>query len=391
MKIAKRILMILPDLNPCGVTSAAVNFCNGFAERGGQVDLLLMSDCSDVSQRGLARGIRVLRLKGTARWWNLSSDTVRKTKNPFKKACYLFLGGCKRLANRKNRWNALVFRNKKHFKGYDAAVAYRQSPACYRFALRNVEAARKVAFVHGELPFMGNISAWQPYVKEFDAVAFVSDGAKTGFLARYPAWTPKAFTVYNTVLPDEILRLAQLPCPMAFDSDRLNLVTVSYVQNTAKGTGRIPSICQKLKERYPNRFHWYVVGDGPDLAKCQRKAEKLDVTDHLTFLGACPNPFHYLSQADLCVFPTVTEAYPLILPESLTLGVPVIVSRYSAAEEMLSDGQTGLIAEQNSDAIFQKISSLFEDPALLAEFKKNCAAYRHDNDRSYRQFLDAIE
>jgi glycosyltransferase involved in cell wall biosynthesis len=391
MQINKRCLMVLTDVNMGGVTTAAINFCNGLVERGAQVDVLLLSDCPEASERGFAEGIRFLNLKGSARLWNLGPSTVRKMKNPVKKAWYLFLGGVKRIANKRNKWNAMVFCNKKRFTGYDAVIAYRQCPACYYFALHNVEAAKKVAFVHGELAFMGDISTWQPYMKEFDAVAYVSNGVKEGFIAAYPELAQNAVTVYNTFLVEEILRKAQLPCPVTFDRTRLNLVTVSRIENTMKGTGRIAPLCQKLKERYPNQFHWYVVGDGPDLAGCQKKAEKLGVTDHLTFLGASTNPFHYLAQADMCIFPTLTEAFPMVVVESLIVGVPVIASRYPAVAEVIVDGENGLIAEQNLDHILERITLLFEDRALLVEIKKNCAAYRYDNDRSYKQFLDAIE
>ncbi len=390
MNIDKKILVILPDVDPCGITEAAVSFCNGFAARGGQVDVLLMSDCPDVSERGFADGIRFLHLKGSAKWWNLDSTTLRKTKNPFKKVGFLFLGGLKRLANRKNRWNAVVFRNKKRFKGYDAAVAYSPSSACCRFALRNVQAAKKVAFVHGEAAFTDHVGTWQPYLKEFDVVAYVASGVKEGFIARYPELAKNAVIVYTPLPSEEIRQRAQIPCPVAFSGRRLNLVTVSFIRNTVKGTGRIPLICQKLKERFPDGFHWYVVGGGPDLAKCQKKANKLDVNDHLSFLGPNDNPTCFLAEADLCIVPSITEGYPLIVAESLILGVPVVAARFSAVTEMISEGKNGLIAEQITDGIFDTIARLLEDPALLSKLKENCVSYQYDNDRSYKQFLDAI-
>lgn len=390
MEINKRCLMILTDVNMGGVTTAAVNFCNGLHSRGAQVDVLVFSDCPDAGQRGFAEGIRILSLRGAARLWNLGPKMVRAARNPFKKAGYLLLGGVKRIANRKNRWNAMVFRDKKLFTGYDAVMAYRQCPACYYFALHNVEAAKKVAFVHGELAFMGDISTWQPFMKEFDAVAYVSDGVKKGFIQQYPELAANAVTVYNTFLIEEILRKAQLPCPVTFDGERLKLVTVSRIENTMKGTGRIAPLCRMLKDRYPERFRWYVVGDGPDLESCRADAAALDVTDHLIFLGSSPNPFHYLAQADMCVFPTFTEAFPMVVGESLIVGVPIIATRYPAVEEIVVNGENGLVAEQSVESLFEQISSLFEDPAKLASLKKACAAYEYDNDRSYRQFLDAI-
>lgn len=391
MQIKKRCLILLTDLNMGGVTTAAVNFSNGLYARGAQVDVLLMSEVENVSAFGFAEGIRILHMPKEGRLWNLTAGTIRKTKNPAKKMMYLCLGAVKKLYNKKRHWHELVFRDKIFFSGYDVVVAFRQCAPCYDFALNNVEAQKKVAFVHGDVAFMGDISTWQPLMRKFDAVAYVSDGVKDGFIRRYPELAENGVTVYNTFLTDEILRKSRLPCEAVFDRSRLNLITVSRVENAVKGTGRIAPICQMLKEKYPDQFHWYVVGDGPDLEACKKQAEELDVTDHLTYLGANRNPFSFMAQADICVFPTFTEAFQMVVGESLIVGIPVVATRYPAVTEIIVDGENGLIAEQSVESIVEKLEMLFDDRDLLSKIKQNCEDYEYDNDRSYRQFCDAIE
>ena len=391
MKIDKRCLVLLTDMTLGGVTTSAVNFCNGLVERGARVDILLMDVDSDTANRGFSDEIRILRLRGLARAWNLSSKRIRATRNPFKKLGLLALGLVKKIANKKKMWTGMVFGKKKWFTDYDVVVAYRQCYPTFHIALHNVDAPKKVAFIHGDLAFMGDVDTWQPWLKEFDAVAYVSDAVKEGFIRQYPELEKNAVTVYNTFLIDEILRKSQLPCDIVFDRERVNLVTVSRIEHDVKGTGRIAPVCRLLKEKYHGRFHWYVVGDGPDMAACKKQAEELEVTDCLTFLGAKNNPFHYLAQADMCVFPTFTEAFPMVVGESLILGVPVVTTRYPAAGEIIVDGQNGLIVEQSVESIYESVSRLLDDPDLFAELKRNCVAFEYDNDRSYRQFADAID
>lgn len=385
-----RCLVLLTDMNMGGVTTSAVNFCNGLCERGTQVDILLMSECQDVSKHGLSEKIRILQLGGWPGLWNLGIKTVRKAKNPVKKIGYLLLGGMKKLLDKKQLWVRVVFGNRKMFSGYDVVVAYRQCQPCYYFALHNVKAKKKVGFIHGDLAFMGDISTWQPLMPQFDAVAYVSDAVKDGFIRHYLELEKNAVTVYNTFQTEEIKRKAQLPCDVAFDLNRMNLVTVSRIENEVKGTGRIAPICQLLKERYPGRFHWYVVGGGRDLECCKSQAEALDLTDHLTFLGPRNNPFPVLAKADLCVLTTFTEAYPMVIGESLILGVPAVTTRYPAAEEIILDGCNGIIADQSIESVFEKISQLFDDRDLYSEIKKTCELFEYDNDRSYKQFWESI-
>ena len=391
MQIDKKCLILLTDLNMGGVTTAAVNFANGLYERGAQVDILLMSEASHASQVGFAEGIRLLQMPREIGLWNLTSKTIREEKHPVKKLAYACLGAVKKIVNRNGLWHKLIFGKKKYFSGYDVVVAFRQCSPCYGFALHNVDAKKKIAFVHGDLAFMGDISTWQPLMPAFDAVAYVSDGVKKGFIAQYPELEKNAVTVYNTFLTEEILQKAKMPCEVAFNGDHLNLITVSRVENAVKGTGRIAPICRMLKDKYPNQFHWYVVGGGPDLETCKKQAAELDVTDHLTYLGLQQNPFRFMSRADLCVFPTFTEAFPMVVGESLIVGIPVVATQYPAVTEIIVDGENGLIAEQSIESIFEKLTKLFDDRDLLLKIKQNCEKYEYDNDRSYAQFCNAIE
>ena len=390
MKDNKKNLMILTDLKMGGVTTSAVNFCNGLCERGAQVDVLVMSDYPNGAECAFSKKIRILHLNGIFKLWNLDPEMVRRTKNILKKVWYLFLGMIKKIANKKKLWTKLLFRDKKLFKGYDVVIAYRQCQPCYYVALHNVEAKKKIAFVHGDLSFMGDVSTWLPLALDFDSVAYVSNAVKDGFVQKYPELKKNAITVYNTFLTKEILCQSRRPCDTSFDCGKINLITVSRIENTMKGTGRIAPVCKLLKEKYPGKFHWYIVGDGPDLETCKAQSDALEVSDHLTYLGMRTNPFNLLSQADICVFTTFTEAFPMIVGECLIVGTPIVTTRYPAVTEMIEDGKHGLIAEQSEASIFEKLSKLFDNQKLLNDMKNNCLLYEYDNDRSYRQFGEAV-
>ena len=387
----KKYLMVLTDLGMGGVTTAAVNFCNGLCRHGAQVEVLIMTECSNLQDFGFCEDIKLLQLKGLSKLWNLGSNTIKSTKNIFKKALYLSLAVLKKVVNRKKLWTNIVFRKKYAFCGYDVAIAYRQCQPCYYFVLNNIEAKKKIAFVHGDLAFMGDISTWKVLAESFDAVAYVSNAVKEGFIREYPELSKNAVTIYNTFLTDEIIRKSKLECDIAYNNNKINLITVSRIENTLKGTGRIAPICKLLKERYPNKFHWYVVGDGPDLEKCNKQRESMNVADHLTFLGSRVNPFNYLAQADICVFTTFTEAFPMIVGECLIVGTPIVTTRYPEVAEIIEDYQNGLIAEQSEDSVFEKISELFENEELRKFIKSNCVSFEYDNERSYRQFWGSLE
>jgi len=387
---SRSFFIILTDMGMGGVTTAAVNFCNGLYERKNKVDVLVMDDRCSGEEVRFADGINVFHLKGKDRLWNLNPVTIKREQNTIKRLFLSVLGVFKKLINRKSRWMRMIFGKKIRFGGYDVVIAYRQCAPCYHFALNCVEAEKKVAFVLGGIEFMGDISTWRKYMNSFDAVAYVSDAVKNGFVDKYPELSKNAVTVYNVFDTESIIEKSSMIPNIEFDSQKFNIVTVSRIENTMKGTGRIPYICKKLKDKYNNVFHWYVVGGGPDLEGNVELSSNLGVNEHLTFLGADDNPYKVMKRCDLCVLPTLTEAFPMIVGESLILGIPIVTSRYPAAGEIIVDSENGLIAEQSVDSIFEKISELMDDTQLYSLIKENCERFVYDNDRSFNQLMEAL-
>lgn len=386
----KRYLIVLTDLNVGGVTTAAINLCNCLTEHGNFVDVLVMSSLRASNEPDLGEQVNILQLKGKDRLWNLNKQMIDSENRPLAKFLLLCLGFIKKLINTKSKWIRLLFGKKIRFSGYDMAIAYRQCAPCYHFVLNCVEATKKVGFVHGDINFMGDISTWYRYMHDFDAIAYVSNAVKQGFINKHNDLTNNAITVYNVFDNDSIIQKSRIPCDFEFDKSVINIVTVSRIENDIKGTGRIPYICKMLKDSYKGQFHWYLVGDGPDMESLKQKIDSLSLSDHFTFVGQQSNPYNILVQADMCIFPTFTEAFPMVVGEGLILGVPIVTTRYPAVEEIIVDNYNGLIAEQSVESIFEKLSCLFEDRNMLEQLKKNCSGYIYDNERSYNQLIDVM-
>lgn len=385
-----KYLVVLTDLNMGGVTTAAVNLCNGLIQEGNTVDVLVMSDRQTLEEGRFAESIRVLHLSGKDRLWNLGVPLIRRERNVFKKTGLAILGLFKKCINRKSRWIRILFGRKIRFSGYDIAIAFRPCAPCYHFVLRCIEAPKKMGFVHGDIAFMGDVSTWKKYMPEFDAVAFVSNAVRDRFVERFPNLPFNAVTVYNLFDVEEIRRKAQMDIGLIMDSQKINLVTVTRISNADKGTDRIPILCRMLKDRYVGKFNWLVIGDGPDYNQCVEAVHQLDVADHLQFIGKLDNPYPYIAGADLFVFPTRTEAFPMAVGETMILHTPIVTSRYPAAQEILEDGITGIITEQSLDSIFEALDRLLCNPDELNRLKENCAVFEYDNGRSYNQLTEAL-
>ncbi len=96
-------------------------------------------------------------------------------------------------------------------------------------------------------------------------------------------------------------------------------------------------------------------------------AQSLGVERQVYFLGAQPEVEKYYAASDVFVFPTLHEAFGLVVIEAMASGLPIVVSGTAgAAEDIIEDGKTSLLLSnpQNPEELAAKIQILREDESL---------------------------
>lgn len=383
-----KVLVAIPDSNVGGITSSAVNFCNELTQRGHDVVLLDMSgkyQCADRLNANVERGS----LSGRSRYWNLQAGDLKSAKG-FRKIKLALLGTLKKLTIRSGLWYRLVFKKHRELGSFDVAIGFRQCAPCYSFVLHKVNAKKKMGFVHGELTYMGNISSWKKHMHKLDRVAYVSNAVKDQFVKAFPYLEKNACTVYNMFDKKQILKMAQEDNPFKFDDDTVNIVTVARIDNGFKRIDWIPEICKRLSEKTEKRFHWYIVGDGPDRVSVEKKIDELNVRSVVTLCGAMRNPYPLLKDASFSVLLSKSEAYPMTVMESLILKTPVIVTKFASASEMIENGKHGMISDFSQEDISDRILKMMTDQEQSMRINGFLSSYEFSNDFAYRQFLDSI-
>ncbi len=86
-----------------------------------------------------------------------------------------------------------------------------------------------------------------------------------------------------------------------------------------------------------------MVGDGPERARAQQRAEELGVADDVVFLGKHTSVEELLHCADLFVLPSESESFGLAALEAMACGVPVVASRVGGLPEVVEDGVSGFL------------------------------------------------
>jgi glycosyltransferase involved in cell wall biosynthesis len=117
-----------------------------------------------------------------------------------------------------------------------------------------------------------------------------------------------------------------------------------------------------------------IVGDGPYRTAMEER------------LSGCPVLFTgYLdgealqdcyASADLFVFPSTTDTFGNVVLEAQASGLPVIVSDEGGPQELMIDGETGLIVRNISvEGLANAMTTLVRDPALRSERGRNARAF----------------
>ena len=123
-------------------------------------------------------------------------------------------------------------------------------------------------------------------------------------------------------------------------------------------------ILKNVLEKMPNT-HFYWAGDGP---LRERVLSELDKYENFHWLGNLQYPDkvrEYLSEIDVYALITGMDLAPLTLKEAQLMKKPVIATNVGGNPEMMIDGKTGFLVDQNNhEQLIDKLSLLLEDKEL---------------------------
>lgn len=139
--------------------------------------------------------------------------------------------------------------------------------------------------------------------------------------------------------------------------------TVSYLR-PFKNPDILVKAFRELKTRnVPVRL--FVAGGGEMLSELKELSQKLDVEDHIHWLGNVSDPKSLLQASDLFLLASTGEAFGLVLAEAMACGVPIVGTRSGSLPEVVEEGKTGLLVPpRNFEELATAIQALSTDTTL---------------------------
>jgi len=151
-------------------------------------------------------------------------------------------------------------------------------------------------------------------------------------------------------------------------------VTLLLVGNDWKNKG-LDTLLDALASLKRPELRLLVVG-ADDRSPFEPRIRDLGLETTLSFHPPRPDVEFYYAAADICVAPSLEDAFALPPAEAMACGVPAIVSSRAGASEWITDGVDGLILRDPEDAaeLGGAIVRLADSPQLREQMGARAAA-----------------
>lgn len=337
------ISLFLPYLDGRGANRVLLLLANGFAGAGRRVDLVLASAkgplLADVDPR-----VRVVDLRSRGGVLRAVPAWARYLVRTRPLALLTALDYVNQLA--------VVLRGL-------CAPASRLVVSCHN-APR--ESARQAARWHDR--HLAPITSRLLYPRA-DRIVCVSAGLADSLAAFSRLPRERLDVVYNPVVTDAFDTLAAAPVDHPWTADapaRPRLVLATGALAPQKGFATLLRAFARLPEAPAARL--VILGEGPDRPALERLAAELGLSSRVAFPGFVPNPYAWMSRADVFVLSSRWEGFGLVLAEALAAGCPVVSTDCpSGPSEILDRGRFGrLVPVGDADAMAEAILRTLAEP-----------------------------
>ncbi|MFQ3544391.1 glycosyltransferase [Halobacillus rhizosphaerae] len=127
-------------------------------------------------------------------------------------------------------------------------------------------------------------------------------------------------------------------------------------------------------------INYTIVGDGPLRPYLQQLIDDLGIGNYVKIAGWRQQTelIELLTESHLLMVPSVTsrngdmEGIPVVIMESMAMGLPVLSTYHSGIPEIIEDNKTGfLVGERNILSISEKLTYIIDSPDIVVDVAKN--------------------
>jgi glycosyltransferase involved in cell wall biosynthesis len=177
-------------------------------------------------------------------------------------------------------------------------------------------------------------------------LVFVSEALRHHFLHTYAVSDRRTVVVANGIDPEHYRRAPHrgLRTELGIPDEAVLIGAVGNIR-PSKGYDALLRIADRLRGHRPEIL--FVVAGEPShplLERLLALRRELRLEDRVTFLGFRSDVAEVLNGVDIYLSTSTSEGFSLTTLQAMACGLPVIATRSGGPEEIITDGQDGLLA-----------------------------------------------
>jgi len=174
----------------------------------------------------------------------------------------------------------------------------------------------------------------------------------------------KVVTVYNgikDIKTDRQVKMAE---------DVVNIVSCSRI-DAIKGLDKLLDALAMLRDK-GLKFHYYMIGEGPELESLKSHCEALTLNDYVTFAGYQTNIAEWLNGADIFTITSYQENHSIAVLEAMRAGKAIVATNVGGNSESIRDGYEGyLVPAGDVFALSEALSKVITNNELREKFSNS--------------------
>lgn len=355
----KRILFVTESLSCGGMERVLINIANILYEKGYEVTILCYDPRNNLLPN-LNSKIHYI-YKKRREFKILRKIPYIKRFFKYKKAVW------EHRTSAKNLYKYYVGKEK-----YDVEIGFYRGPSIKIVSGSTNKKSKKLAWVHTDFKLCNpkSITSWFNNIEEakiaynkMDNIVCVSEKARESF-NDVIGLKEKSVTVYNLIPSNKIIEKSFEE--ISLKRNKFTIVTVGRLIPD-KRQDRLLSATKMLNEEGYD-FDVWIVGNGVHANELKKYCEDNKI-NNVFFTGMQSNPYSYMRNADLFVLTSYREGFPLVIPEAMACGLPILSTSCTGPSEALKNGDYGILVDNSSEGVYNGLKNILNNKEILELLK----------------------
>lgn len=168
---------------------------------------------------------------------------------------------------------------------------------------------------------------------------------------------------YRKFSPENLM---VIPNPIPFVSSKTSMLNAKRIiavgrLSPEKGFDRLIDISEIILKQRPD-WNLDIIGDGVQKELINQNIIKKGLGGKINLVSFTKDMINEYLNSSICVIPSYTEAFPMVLLEAMHCGLPVVSFDFLGAREIISQSNFGVLVEQgNLDEFSKRVIELIDD------------------------------